>query len=111
MYGRKQAAILTYKNLSKILHEEGYFPIINSQDMWKHKTRRTLFCLSVDGFGVKYYTRDDALHLQRTLEKYYTCSIDWTETNDLGLTLEWKFHKKYVNISMPHYVEHALECL
>ena len=111
MYGLKQAAVLAYMNLSKILREAGYMPIVNSQGMWKHQTRRTLFCLCVDDFGVKYYTKDDALHLQRTLEKCYTCNVDWSGQNYLGLTLEWNFVKRYVDISMPHYVEHALERL
>ena len=111
MYGLKQDAVLAYMNLSKILPEAGYSPIVISQGMWKHQTRQTLFRLCLDDFGVKCYTKDNALHLQQTLEKCYTCNVDWSGENYLGLTLEWNFEKRYVDISMPHYVEHTLECL
>ena len=76
MYGLKQAAILAYQNLFKIVLKAGYFSIVISQGMWKHKSRPTLFCLCVDNFGVKYYTKDDAMHLKTTLEKCYTCNVD-----------------------------------
>ena len=59
MYGLKQAAVLAYKNLSKLLIKAGYFPIINSQGMWKHVTKPTTFCLCVDDFGVKYCNKND----------------------------------------------------
>ena len=38
MYGLKQAAILAYKKLKKILIENGYSPIDNTTGLWKHAT-------------------------------------------------------------------------
>ena len=39
IYGLKQAAILTYEQLSERLQEEGCIPIIASTGMWTYKTR------------------------------------------------------------------------
>ena len=35
------------------------------------------FCLCVDDFGVKYFSKDDANHLIQTLNNKYECTIDW----------------------------------
>ena len=81
MYGLKQAAVLAYQNLSKLLITAGYYPITNSQGMWKHVTKPTIFCLCVDDFGVKYCNKGDIQHLIDALSKQYTCTIDWTGQN------------------------------
>ena len=63
MYGLKQAAVLAYDNLVKNLSSHGYSPIPHTIGIWQHATRRTKFCLCVDDFGVKYFTKQDADHL------------------------------------------------
>ena len=63
MYGLKQAVILAYHSLSKLLTNGGYEQILDSLRMWKHKTRKTLFCLCVDDFGVRYYSKEDVQQL------------------------------------------------
>ena len=77
MYGLKQAAILAYEHLKDNLAKEGYSPIAGTVGMWQHNTRPTKFCVCVDDFGIKYYSKDDALHLIKSLEKYYKCTKDW----------------------------------
>ena len=57
MYGLKQAAILAFNNLVTNISKVGYRPIMHTLGMWEHKTRRTKFCLCVDDFGVKYFSR------------------------------------------------------
>ena len=111
MYGLKQAAVLAYNNLSKLLEAAGYQPIINSLGMWKHASRKTLFCLCVDDFGVKYYSKDDMTHLLQAIGKQYTCKVDWTGKNFLGLKLNWNYDQQYVDISMPNYIEKTLQRL
>ena len=44
----------------------------------------TAFTLVVDDFGIKYCTREDALHLVSTLELLYPIKIDWTGEQYLG---------------------------
>ena len=53
MYGLKQAAILAYNNVSKLLLNVGYQSIIGTLSLWSHKIKKTLFFLCVDDFGIK----------------------------------------------------------
>ena len=76
--------------------------------LWKHKTKKTIFCLCVDNFGIKYYSAEDLQHLHSTISKKYTCKIDHTGKNFLGFTLDWNYEKGYVDLSMPDYVKNAL---
>ena len=62
MYGLKQAAILAYKKLLLHLQPRGYYPIPGTSGLWRHKTRKTIFCLCVDDFGIKYCNKDDVDH-------------------------------------------------
>ena len=52
MYGLMQAAILAYKLIKERLHPAGYYPIKESNRLWQHKTRKRIFALCVDDFGV-----------------------------------------------------------
>ena len=109
MYGLKQAAILAYQRLVEFMKPYGYFPEINTTGIWSHTQRKTKFCLCVDDFGVKYFSQDDANHFLNALKNHYTISTDMQGINYCGLTLEWNYEKKYVDISMPGYVQKNLE--
>ena len=76
MYGLKQAAILAYENLVKNLAKHGYRPIKHTVGLWEHDTRRTKFCLCVDDFGIKYFSKDDAEHLLTALKENYKLTTD-----------------------------------
>ena len=108
MYGLKQAAILAYNQLKDNLSKHGYYPITNSNGLWKHETRPTIFALCVDDFGVKYFSEDDANHLINTLKKYYPISLDRAGKNYCGLTLHWNYQEGYVDVDMPDYVTKKL---
>ena len=108
MYGLKQAAILAYEFLSKLLRQADYIPITGALGLWKHKTRPTVLCLCVDDFGVKYYSKNDLQHLHQAISQQYTCKIDEKGNNFLGFTLDWNYDKGYVDVSMPNYVKEAL---
>jgi len=109
MYGLKQAAILAYQQLKVNLERHDYYPIPLSDGLWAHKTRKTIFALCVDDFGVKYFNRDDANHLIETLQKYYPISLDWDGKNYCGLSLHWHYDKGYVDIDMPGYIDDVLK--
>ena len=111
VYGLKQAAILAYNQLLARLTDAGYRPILSSTGMFEHVTRPTKFCLCVDDFGIKYYSKDDAQHLLQSLGQTYKYSTDWTGSDFCGLHLKWNYTKAYVDISMPHYVQKALKRL
>ena len=76
MYGLKQGVILAYEQLGESLNSHGYYPTCNSNGLWRHKTRPTIFALCVDDFAVKYFSDKDADHLVNTLKKYYPISLD-----------------------------------
>ena len=76
MYGLKQAALLAYNKLVQHLAPHGYRPVPHSLGLWTHDTRPTSFCLCVDDFGIKYFTKDDANHLRDILKKSFKISTD-----------------------------------
>ena len=51
----------------------------------------------------------DAHHLINAINKKIKCSIDWEGQNYLGLTLDWNYNKKYVDISIPGYIPTVLQ--
>ena len=71
MYGLKQAALLAYNKLVQHLAPHGYRPVPHSLGLWTHDTRPTSFCLCVDDFGIKYFTKNDANHLLDILKKIF----------------------------------------
>ena len=87
MYGLKQAAKLAYNQLVQNLSPHGYYPVPNTVGIWKHKRRKTKFCLCMDDFGIQYHTQDDAQHLIDTLKKYYTITIDWSFSTRNALSI------------------------
>ena len=111
MYGLKQAAILAYKQLKTNLAQHGYYPIPHSVGMWKHTTRKTMFCLCVDDFGIQYHSKADTDHLIHALCQFYKITIDWEGTDFCGLHLDWNYTDKYVNISMLGYINRLLDRL
>jgi len=76
MYGLKQAAILAYDNLQKNLKPFGYSPVVGTVGIWKHVTRPITFCLCVDDFGIKYTSKEDALHLLDSIGTNYKYTCD-----------------------------------
>ena len=76
MYGLNQAAILVYLQLKEHLVEHGYHPCKETTGLWRHKTRKTVFSLCIDDIRVKYFNRDEALHLINALKMYYGISND-----------------------------------
>ena len=89
MYGLKQAATLARDQLVEKLKPFGYYPTTESQNMWTHVSRSTKFCLCVDGFGIKYFSQEDADHLLHALRSAYEITVDPKSDNFCGLTLEW----------------------
>ena len=72
MYGLKKSAILAYNNLKKKLQPHGYSLVVGTVDLWKHKTKRTTFCLCFDDFGIKSYNKADADHLLQAIDSNYS---------------------------------------
>ena len=47
---------------------QGYYLVPFTTRLWAHKTRKIKFCLYVDDFGVKYFTKDDKNYLLDSLK-------------------------------------------
>ena len=108
MYRLKQAAILASDQLKANLAPYGYYPDETSPGIWQHKTRRTRFCLCVDDFGVKYFNQEDADHLLNALRQHYKVSVDYEGKNYCGLQISWNYEKRFVDISMPEYIDRLI---
>ena len=111
MYGLKQAALLAYNELCSFLKPAGYSPIPSSLSMWKHHTRKTIFSLCVDDFGVNYFNKKDADHLLQTLRRRYQITVDWNGRHYCGLTIDWNYRDGHVDISIPKYISTWLSLL
>ena len=111
MPGLKQAALLAYDHLKASLSPYGYNPILGTIGMWKHESRPTIFCLCVDDFGAKYWSKEDADHLCNAIGMTYKYAVDREGQNYYGLSLDWNYVLGYVDISMPKYMPDTLKKL
>ena len=80
------------------MYSNGYYPVNLTTELWANKTRKTKFCLCVDDFEVKYFTKDDANHLLDSLKMHYAFLTYCEGRNYLGLTIYWNYSKEYVDI-------------
>ena len=111
MPGLKQAAILAYQHLKSCLEPFGYEPIEGTVGLWHHKTRPTKFCLCVDDFGIKYWSKSDAEHLFNAIRKNFRFTVDYEGNNYCGLTLKWNYPLGHVDTSMPKSIPEILKKL
>jgi hypothetical protein len=109
MYGLPQAGILTYEQLVMHLHSSGYSPCNHTAGLWRHHTHPITYCLVNDDFAVKYVDEADANHLLQALESRYTVTPEWDAKMNCALSLTWDYVKRTVDISIPGYVEKALQ--
>jgi hypothetical protein len=108
MYGLKEAGIIAFNQLVKRLTPSGYEPMPFTPGLWRHRTKCTTFVLCVDNFGIKYFSKPDAMHLIDALQADYDITIDWAGDLYCGITLDWHYDAGYVDVSKPGYVPRAL---
>jgi hypothetical protein len=63
----------------------------------------------VDDFGIKYVNEDNKNHLVGVLCKKYKISEDLTGNKYCGMHTDWDYKAGTCDISMPSYIERALE--
>ena len=56
----------------------------------------------MDDFGVKYVGGEHARYLINVLKLYCKMEWDWKGELYCGITLNWKYDERYVDISMPN---------
>lgn len=69
----------------------------------------TKFCLCVDNFGIKYFTKTDLNCLITSLQANYKITSDFSGRNYCGLIINWDYMRSFVDISMLRYIPKALE--
>ena len=111
MTGLHQAAILAHKHLRNSIEPHGYTPIPGTVGLWKHNERPTIFCLCVDDFGVKHWSKQDAQHLCNAVGANFRYTVDIEGNNYCGLTLHWNYRLGCVDTSMPKYIPKTLKRL
>jgi hypothetical protein len=109
IYGLPQAGKLANEQLIRHLAPYGYAPVKHTAGLWKHETRDITFLLVVDDFAIKYTKRTDAEHLLQALQTGYKMSVDWDAERYCGLILKWNYTTRTCDISMPGYIERALQ--
>jgi hypothetical protein len=109
VWGLPQAGILANKKLKQKLAPFGYQECKNTPGLWYHKTRNILFTLVVDDCGVKYVNKNDVEHLISSIKANYELTVDWTGNLYCGITLDWDYVNRWVDISMPGYIKKKLQ--
>ena len=87
MPGLKQVALLAYEHLKNSLEPYGYHPVKGTIGLWEYKTRPTKFCLCIDDFGIKYWSKEDADYLCNAIGTNFRYTIDPEGKNYYRLTL------------------------
>jgi hypothetical protein len=64
--------------------------------------------LIADNFGVKCVGKQHAGHLYNALEENYKAACDWEGKLYCGVSLDWNYQQRTVDLSMPGYVTAAL---
>jgi hypothetical protein len=108
MYGSPQTGILANESLFYNLAKDGYHPTTHTHGLWTHDTRPISFLLVVDDYGVKYVGREHAEHLMTCIRKSYNISSGWNGTAYCGLTLDWDYKNRTIDLYMPGYIKAAL---
>eukprot|EP00804_Cyclotella_cryptica_P023161 CCRYP_000367-RA/>CCRYP_000367-RA protein AED:0.42 eAED:0.42 QI:0/0/0/1/0/0/2/0/214 len=107
-YGLPQSEILANKLLKKQMAKHGYFEVPHTPGLWKHVSRPVQFTLVVDDFGIKYVGDDHFKHLINVLKEHYSVTVDKEGKLYCGITLDWDYNKRTLDISMPGYVKKQL---
>ena len=108
MHGLPQAGILANKLLKERLAKHAYHELPHTPGLFKHETRPVWFTLVVDDFGIKYICEEHAKHLLDVLREHYTMEVDLKGKLYCGISLEWNYKDKYVDLSMPNYTQKQL---
>jgi hypothetical protein len=109
IYGLPQAGKLAQDRLILHLAKHGYHPTTSNPCLFRHSSGHLSFTLVVDDFGVIFRDRASAEHLISALSELYVLTTDWSGSKYIGIDIDYNLSTKTVNLSMPGYVEKALQ--
>ena len=109
IYGLKQAGLLSQDRLVAHLAKHGYLQCHFTPCLFVHTTNGTAFTLVVDDFLVKYKDVAAGQHLIACLKELYEITVDMAPVQKyVGITIDYRKDKRYIDLSMPGYVQKAL---
>jgi hypothetical protein len=108
MYGLKQAGLIANQQLQKHLAEFSYAPTALTPGLWTLSSGNITFSLVVNNYGIKYVGRNNSQHLLSALKELYSVSTNRGGKIYCGVSINWDYANRHVDISMPGYVEAAL---
>eukprot|EP00957_Ditylum_brightwellii_P165325 12587969-Ditylum_brightwellii.AAC.1 len=100
MYGLPQAGKIANTLLKQLLANHRYREVKHTLGLWKYDTRPVTFTLVVDDFRIKFVGDKHIHHLIKVLKQYYTIEIDWTRLRYCGISLDWDYSKRILDINM-----------
>ena len=100
MYELPEAGIMANKLLKKRISKHGYYKCQFTPGLYHHVWRPIMFRLVVDDFGVKCQGIQHAKHLKEALEKYYKVAVYWKGGLFCGITLDWYYNMRHVDLSV-----------
>ena len=109
IFGFHQAGKLANTLLKKRLATYGYIECMHTPGLWPHIFCPVQFTLVVDDFGVKFIGVEQLQHLVESLKKLYEILLDPTGSTYCGITLEWEYNNRTVDLSTPNYVPTKLK--
>jgi hypothetical protein len=109
IYGLPQASRIANERLVKHLTKHGYHQAKHTHGIFTHETHDITFSLVVNDFDIKYIHSRDTQHLINTLDSLNEITTNWTGSKYLRLTLDWDYKARTLDISMPGYIEKALQ--
>ena len=80
-------AILAYQHLRRSIELYGYALITEIVGIWKHNKRPTIFCLCIDDFCTKYWSKSHTKYLCNSVRSNFRCIVDKEGKNYFGLML------------------------
>jgi hypothetical protein len=110
VWGLPQAGILANKRLRRKLAPFGYYKCVNTPGLLYHVSRPISFTLVVDDFGVKFVGKEHAEHLIASIKStYQRLTEDWLGSLYCGITLDWDYVGRTVDISMLGYIKKKMQ--
>ena len=108
MYSLPQAGLLANKLLEQRLMAQGFYQCQFTPGLWRHVWMPITFVVVVDDFGVKSEGKQNAKYLIDTLTNHYEISIDWAGKLFCGVSLNWNYANRWVDLAMPKYITKTL---
>ena len=111
IYALKQAGIIANQELQKHMATYGYRPVRFTPVLWKHDEKDAILSLVVDDFLVQYTSEENVAHFLHALCQKYEATVGRKAQKYIGISLEWDYNKRTVQLFMPDYVKQALHKL